>query len=91
MGMMYVARERATSPQRTGLFAGGLLLWITNSLYGLGWLHGVYVENGDVVLLGDGVVAILQAGYAAQIPGLVLLFLGMYLVARSVQFRDLSE
>ena len=91
IGIMYLAKEKTSHPRRTGLFAGGILLWVTNSLYGLGWLHGVAVENGDVVLLGDGVVAILQAGYAAQIPGLFLLLLGMLLVAHSVQFREPSD
>ena len=90
LGIMYLARTRTRHPKRTGLFIGGMLLWLVNSLYGLGWLHGVYVEDGTVVLLGDGVVAIHQAGYTAQIPSLLLLLLGMFLVASSVQFRDLS-
>jgi hypothetical protein len=74
---------------RWGVFGGGVLSWSLQALYGMGFYTPPMLTHEGVKYIGDGVTALEAYGKVSQIPGFVLIIIGVLYVLRKTEFdRD---
>lgn len=69
----------------------GISTWVFESLYSLGMLAAPRMTADGVVHAGDGVAALEAFGRIAQLPGVLLLGLGVWIVMGRVEYHGKTD
>jgi len=72
---------------RRAAFAVGVYTWFLEALYSMGYYVPPTVTAAGVEYHSDGAVALAAFGHPAQLPGVVLLALGLVALSRRVEYR----
>lgn len=80
IGLLYRGSTIKTRGLRWGVFGGGLVMWLSEALYSMGWLTPPTFTSSGIRYWGDGVIALETYGWIAQVPGAVLLVIGVIVI-----------
>lgn len=83
----YWSPRFGTRPRRVAAFVVGVYAWFFEALYSMAYYIPPTLTETGVEYHGDGVVALDAFGHAAQLPGVVLLVVGLVALTRRVRYR----